>query len=378
MPDISQITLPSGSTYNIKDAAARDDIEEIKSTIGSGVRYIGVTTTPITDGSDTSPIVIGGNTVTPKTGDLVFYGDKEFIWDGSKWNEFGDLGSLKALAFKDSASGNFTPAGTVSQPTFTGTSGSVSVTGTPSGSVSISTGSGTANYTPAGSVSQPTFSGNSLTSTGTFTPTGSVSQPTFTGDSATFTGSFTPSGSVSIAEGEGTANYTPSGSVSAPTVTVTPSTTTVNSIEAVGTLPSFGATVSNENLSFTWSAGTLPTKGSDTTVATGISSATATAPTFTGDGVELVGSFSGDSGTVSVVGAPSGTVSQPVFNGTEGSVSVSGTPSGTVSKPSFTGTGVELTGSFSGNSLNSTGSFTPSGTVSQPTFNGTQGVVTVS
>lgn len=378
MPDISQITLPSGSTYNIKDAAARNDIEEIKSTIGSGVRYIGVTTTPITDGSDVSPVVIGGSSVTPKSGDLVFYGDKEFIWDGSKWNEFGDLGSLKALAFKDSASGNFTPAGTVTQPTFAGDPTTISVTGTPSGSVSIAVGSGVANYAPSGSVSQPTFSGDSLTSTGTFRPYGSVSQPTFSGDSSTFTGSFTPSGSVSITEGEGAANYTPSGSVSAPTITVTPSTTTVNSIEAVGTLPSFGATVANENLSFTWNAGTLPTKGSNTTVATGIDSATATAPTFSGDGVELVAAFSGTSGTVSVTGTPSGTVSQPTFTGTEGSVSVSGTPSGTVSKPSFSGTGVELTGLFNGDSLSSTGSFTPSGTVSQPTFNGTQGVVTVS
>ena len=29
MPDISKITLPSGSTYDIKDATARSDIQDI-------------------------------------------------------------------------------------------------------------------------------------------------------------------------------------------------------------------------------------------------------------------------------------------------------------------------------------------------------------
>jgi hypothetical protein len=92
------------------------------------------------------------------------------------------------------------------------------------------------------------------------------------------------------------ASYTPAGSVTAPTISVSSagSTTTVNSITAVGTLPSctlptLSATVdeTNEKLILNWtagsfSAGTLPTKGSNTTVKTGDASYTATTPTFSG------------------------------------------------------------------------------------------------
>ncbi len=76
-----------------------------------------------------------------------------------------------------------------------------------------------------------------------------------------------------------TGSFTPTGNVS---VSVTPSTDTVNSITDVGTLPSL---IESDGALY-FSAGTLPTKGSDTTVVTGISSAS--------------GSFSGTSDTVTV------------------------------------------------------------------------------
>ncbi len=118
--------------------------------------------------------------------------------------------------------------------------------------------------------------------------------------SGTTTGSITPTKStVTVSNASsGTATYTPAGTVSTPTITVTPNTTTVNSITAVGTLPSctlpvFSTSVSGETLTLGWSAGsfsagTLPTKGSNTTVATGIKSATSTQPSFTGTGARLV------------------------------------------------------------------------------------------
>lgn len=349
MPDISQITLPSGSTYNIKDATAREQIESIQTSITGAMSYVGVTTTALTDGASTNPIVINSANHTATAGDVAIYGDKEFVFNGTVWNEFGDMGSLKALAFKDTASATYTPAGSVSQPTFTGTAGTVSVSGTPEGTVSKPTFSGTqatitVSGTPTGSVTISKGTG-----TANYTPEGTVSQPTFTGSSFNSTGSYKPEGTVTISKANsGTANYTPEGSVSTPTITVTPSTTTVNSITAVGSLPEWEATVTNENLTIGWSAGTLPTKGANTTVATGIQSATSTQPTFTGTGAVLEASF----------------------NGTSKSVSVSGTATGTVSQPTFTGTGAELKGSFSGTSFNSTGSYTPSGSVSQPTFTG--------
>ena len=302
MADLSTITLPSGTTYNLKDAEARELIDALT----SATSWLGVTTTALTDGATTNPITVGGESVTAAEGDIASYGSAEFIFNGSAWQEFGDLSALGALAYKDSATGNITPAGTVSQPTFTGTKATLTLNSTPDGTVEISTGSGTANYTPAGTVTQPTFTGSEMTATGTFTPTGNVSKPN---------------------------------------VTVTPTTATVNSITDVGTLPSLTYTVSNENLAISWNAGSLPTKGSDTSVMTGATAALASTPTFTGT-----------AGTVTAKGTPAGTVSQPVFNGT----------------------GVDLEASFTGTQETLTTDYTPAGTVSQPTFTGTQGTVTVS
>ena len=351
MPDISSITLPSGTTYTIKDATAR------AATVG-GLVLLGVTTTALTDGSTTNPIKINNVDTTAVNGSLAIYGGKEFVWVefDAQWHEFGDTSDLGALATKDSASGTYTPAGTVSQPTFSGTAATIKPKVTAAGSVAISTGSGTANYTPAGSVSQPSFTGASMTSTG----------------------NFTPAGSVTISKGTGTANYTPEGTVSQPTTTVelnTASKYVASSATGGGsvtagsaascTLPVLTTTVANETLTIGWTAGsftantptavTLPSFSSQT-IATGVKSATTTQPTFSGTGAELKASFSG----------------------TQGSVSVTGTTTGSVSKPTFSGTGVELKATFTGTEVEGSASYTPAGTVSQPTFSGTQATITVS
>ena len=251
MAEISKITLPSGTTYDIKDATARANI----SALSGALTFLGTTTTALTDGAATSPITIGGSSVTPKAGNVVIYGNSEFVWSAaeSKWREFGSTGSLKALAFKDSASGSYTPAGSVGQPTFTGTK-------------------------------------------------------------ATISSSFTPAGSVTISKGTGTANYTPEGSVSAPSVSVTMNTASVKPFGSAGTLPSctlpsMSATVSGETLTLGWSAGsfsagTLPSAGTAVTVATSVKSATATAPAFTGT-----------KATISADYTPAGSVSKPAFTG---------------------------------------------------------------
>ena len=419
---ISQITL-GATTYDLKDLEARSDIEDIKEALTGGVHTVGETTTPLTDGASTpTTIKISGEDYEVQTGDLVFYNNKEFLWNGSKWVELGDLSALGDLAYKDTASATYTPAGTVSQPTFSGSSMTSTGSFTPEGSAEIDIGSGDANYTPAGTVTQPTFSGSemtatgtftpagtvsqpdftgsSMTSTGTFTPSGTVSQPTFSGESLTSTGNFTPTGSVAIEVGSGNANYTPAGSVSKPDITVTPSTDSVYSITDVGTLPVLTTSVTNEVLTISFTQGTLPTKGSAQTVLTGATAALNNAPVFSGTGVDLEAAFTGTQGSVSVSGTPSGTVSQPTFSGTEGNLSVSGTPSGTVSQPTFSGTegnlsvtgtpagtvsqptfsgtGVDLEVTFTGTAGSVSVTGTPAGTVSQPTFSGTEATITVS
>ena len=116
MADISKITLPSGQSYDLKDAQARSDIADIQRAISGGIRFRGETTTALTDGATTNPITINGESYTAVSGDLVLYDEKEFLFDGTKWIEMGDLSLLGTLAYKDSASGSFTPAGSVSAP----------------------------------------------------------------------------------------------------------------------------------------------------------------------------------------------------------------------------------------------------------------------
>ena len=113
MADISKITLPSGTTYNLKDTVAR-------AAMAGTITLIGTTTTALTDECTTNPIKINNENFTAESGHAVFYGKKEFIFDGTKWHEFGDMSGLGTLATKNSASGSVTPSGSVSQPPFTG------------------------------------------------------------------------------------------------------------------------------------------------------------------------------------------------------------------------------------------------------------------
>ena len=98
MPDISKIKLPGSSqSYNIVDDGAR----ELIASLSGSTDYLGITTTALTDGATTNPITIDGQSVTAKNGNITIYGNSEFIWDGSKWDAFGDLSTLGALAYKD-------------------------------------------------------------------------------------------------------------------------------------------------------------------------------------------------------------------------------------------------------------------------------------
>ena len=119
-------------TLWLKDAQAWADIAEIRELIAGGTHWIDATTTAISDGSTTNPIMVDGESYTAQAGDIVSYGNMEYIFSkGGVWREFGSTGSLKALAFKDSASGDYTPAGTnaASAVTFTGGTDGDFVTG---------------------------------------------------------------------------------------------------------------------------------------------------------------------------------------------------------------------------------------------------------
>lgn len=249
MPQISKITLPSGTVYDLKDAYARNTISSLVG--GDAIIFVGVSSTALTDGGTQKP-TIDGSQVNPGAGQLFFYGTKEFIWgQDNKWHELGDLDSLGDLAYKDTASASYQPTGTVSAPTFTGTSFNSSGSYTPEGSVtapiiSVDTAGSTTTiknptsvtvaktvvaaapgvtapansltyysvtdenlslyqigYTTGASIttsnvtvkdgdatytaSTPTFTGTAKNVTVSGIPTGDVSQPTFTGTQSTIT-----------------------------------------------------------------------------------------------------------------------------------------------------------------------------------------------
>lgn len=355
MPQISQITLPMGTTYDLKDAYARSAIEAIVG--GDAVVFVGVSSVALTDGGTQNPVV-DGQTLTPAAGQLFFYGTQQFIWGtDNKWHALGSLESLGSLAYQNSASASYTPAGTVSKPTFTGSSSTVTITATDNTS---------GNYQPKGTVSQPSFTGSSSTFAGKFTPEGEVTVATGTTTNKTTT--------VSAAS-SGTATYTPAGHVSAPTISVkTAGSTTIiknptsQTVAKTVVAAAPGATaptnaityysVTNENLSLYQLGYTTGASISVSEVPVKIGDATyeASQPNFTGTGARLV------TGNIPVPSTYTAT-----FTGTEGDVSTSGTPNGSVSQPTFTGTKTQLSGTTTAN-----------GSVSQPTFEGTQATITVS
>lgn len=171
-PKIKRITMPSGNIYEITDSAAWQAIEELRAIVSGVMHYRGATTTPLTDGATTSPIIIDGDEYTPQSGDVVTYKapgsdrELEFAWNGSHWSEYGSSGTLKALAFKDTATTTLDDYAYGAVSTFTGTQETFDIT--PAGTISVATAtttdksttvapaqSGDATYTPSGSVSTP-------------------------------------------------------------------------------------------------------------------------------------------------------------------------------------------------------------------------------
>lgn len=226
--ELEQIELPSGGVYNFSDISARSDIETLKQNLANSQAYLGVTTTALSDGLTTAAITIKvGDTetkqVTPKNGQYASYNNVMFGWNGTQWDQWGSAGAIKALAYKDSASGSTTPSGSVSQPSFTGTETTSTGSFTPSGSVAVTLN--TASVTPISGVGTlPSFtatvSGKKLTlgfSAGSLPTKGTAVTVATSVKSAGFTGT---AGNVSV-------KGTPAGTVSKPTFTGTAATVTV-------------------------------------------------------------------------------------------------------------------------------------------------------
>lgn len=346
LPVISKLTI-GDKTYYLKDA----EVRELLATLGTAAQKdvaagVGADEQGLVTGAMVQKaiasisgsmhfrgVVTSFDDVTdPVAGDVVLIGVKEYVYGGepATWHELGDetLYALKSitigtqdlsaninldtlaadmglgkLAKKDSATG------TVAGQTITG----LKAKGTTNGSIAVEL--------------TQTSTAATLTKSD-YTPSGDVA------------GTVVANGTVSIAK-DAENGVQISGSVSAPTVTVTPATDTIKKVTSVGTLPTKAADTftpngddkftagskatwsanvdeASETLSFSFTANDLPTftqgakasytegtfnagklpelAAAGTQVVTGITSATATAPVFTGD--KFAASFTGTSADI--------------------------------------------------------------------------------
>lgn len=104
---VEGLYIPNGSVYTEVDTGKTFMFDKENTTwyevsIGGGggggtsggIILVGETTTALTDDATTNPITIDGNSYTAQPNDAVIYGNKEFLFDGTKWHEFGDLSGL--------------------------------------------------------------------------------------------------------------------------------------------------------------------------------------------------------------------------------------------------------------------------------------------
>ena len=173
---ISKLNM-NGTTYTIKDAWVRAEVEEVKTAISGGVHFRGVSNTAIADGDSVKEITLSDGTTkiaaaNQANGDIFIYnnGTKnlEFVVSGGKYSEFGSTGELGALAFADSAAGSVTVpiASSVTFNTFTPDVGL--------GTLAVTTSAASLGVTTTASSASGTFSPAAITisaSTVTLTPT---------------------------------------------------------------------------------------------------------------------------------------------------------------------------------------------------------------
>ena len=80
---------PLGAPQSREEALLMQLLEKLNVTV---LKWLGVTTTELEDGSTTNPITVGGKSVTAATGDVVSYELAEFVFNGTSWQKLGDVG----------------------------------------------------------------------------------------------------------------------------------------------------------------------------------------------------------------------------------------------------------------------------------------------
>lgn len=238
--------------------------------------------------------------------------------------------------------------------------------GTVAANADVGTTGGNDNITPAGTVSQPTFSGAALaghlhTFTGSLLATHLHGVGTYAAAAPTFTGAALGThlhgigtfGNTAISAG------TPAGTnawpVGVPTFTGAASSVIVNHVHVQN-----AASAATGPL-----VGSTPDASTNTSVATGYSSAN---PTGGAASYTPAGTNAWPAGVPTFAGAALATHNH-TFSGSSEAVS-GGTPAGTNSAPALSGSSSSDSAGTPAGTLDSVSGGTPAGTVSQPTFAG--------
>lgn len=90
----------NGTTLGTYDGSSAETLNITAASLGlsSALKYCGVTTTNLVDDSTVSSIIINGTSHTATAGCVVFYGDKEYVYNGTKWEELGYPTDLSSYA----------------------------------------------------------------------------------------------------------------------------------------------------------------------------------------------------------------------------------------------------------------------------------------
>lgn len=151
-PNATSVTFNGSESKEV--AITRDSLG-----LAKVMEYIGKTTTTLSDGATTNPITIDSKSVTVTKGNVVIDSSdsREYIWNGSKWEKFGE----------DATAGNYKPKQTVvSSPTASGNSTSFidTISQDENGKITATKKSvNFSGYKPTQTaVSSPTASGNEI------------------------------------------------------------------------------------------------------------------------------------------------------------------------------------------------------------------------
>ena len=307
MPDISKITLPSGNTYDIKDAVARQ-------AIAGGVSFIVAwngSSTPVPANIPAGVVVTYNGTEYTGTlaataaetgafylvksstqkGTLDVYDEYTVVTVGStkSWEKLGDtqldLSDLGALAYKDNVTLNKSSALVVGyRNTFSASSSSVTFTGQTTDKCLGSDATFTTTVTPTTTNIKATASGVAVGANGTaaaITGFGTHTTGSALPSNATFSTTVTPETTNIKATASGTAvgaDGTDTFVKSYPGATSKLATTTVPNVTSAGSASTWsfamGTGTDAETLIISGGNGSAPTLGTAKTVATGSLSST--------------------------------------------------------------------------------------------------------